>query len=78
LNWILRIGAPWKDLPQRYPLYQTCHQRFQEWSKQGTFQSILHELAEGLHECGKGTKIMAIVDASGIPFAAHVKSTSPP
>ena len=22
--WILRTGAPWKDLPDRYPPYQTC------------------------------------------------------
>ena len=29
--WILRTGAPWKDLPQRYPPYQTCHRRFQDW-----------------------------------------------
>ena len=26
--WILRTGAPWKDLPDRYPPYQTCHRRF--------------------------------------------------
>jgi len=26
--WILRTGAPWKDLPSRYPPYQTCHRRF--------------------------------------------------
>jgi transposase len=27
--WILRTGAPWADLPERYPPYQTCHRRFQ-------------------------------------------------
>ncbi|RRD66711.1 transposase, partial [Desulfovibrio sp. OH1186_COT-070] len=27
--WILRTGAPWKDLPERYPPYQTCHRWFQ-------------------------------------------------
>uniref|UniRef100_UPI003AA88383 transposase n=1 Tax=Candidatus Electronema sp. PJ TaxID=3401572 RepID=UPI003AA88383 len=27
--WVLRPGAPWKDLPERYPPYQTCHRRFQ-------------------------------------------------
>ena len=26
--WILRTGAPWKDLPPRYPPFQTCHRRF--------------------------------------------------
>ena len=29
--WILRTGAPWADLPDRYPWYQTCHRRFQQW-----------------------------------------------
>jgi transposase len=27
--WVLRTGAPWRDLPERYPSYQTCHRRFQ-------------------------------------------------
>jgi hypothetical protein len=28
--FILRTGAPWVDLPDRYPPYQTCHRRFQQ------------------------------------------------
>ena len=28
--WILRTGAPWRDLPERFPPYQACHRRFQE------------------------------------------------
>jgi transposase len=23
--WVLRTGAPWKDLPERYPSRSTCH-----------------------------------------------------
>jgi transposase len=38
--WILRTGAPWKDLPGRYPPYQTCHRRLQQWVDQGVFQRI--------------------------------------
>ncbi len=30
--WILRTGAPWKDLPPRYGSYQTCHRR-REYAK---------------------------------------------
>src|SRR5512136_3100469 len=47
--WVLRSGAPWKGVPQRYPPYQTCHRRFQQWVRQGVFQRILHELAEDLY-----------------------------
>jgi transposase len=25
--WILRTGAPWADVPDGYPSYQTCHRR---------------------------------------------------
>jgi hypothetical protein len=34
-------------------------------------------LAVGKTKRGKGTKIMAITDASGLPVAAHVESASP-
>ncbi len=27
--WVLRTGAPWRDGPEKYPSYQTCHRRFQ-------------------------------------------------
>ena len=39
--WILRTGAPYKDLPERYPPYQTCHRRFQEWIDKGIFDIAL-------------------------------------
>ena len=48
--WILRTGAPWKDLPPRFPPYQTCHRRFQAWTKKGTIEKVLQALAEHLRE----------------------------
>ena len=51
--WICRTGAPWKDLPIRYPPYQTCHRRFQEWVKQGIWIKILSRLAVDLKRRGK-------------------------
>ena len=27
--WVLRRGARWKDMPERFPPCQTCHRRFQ-------------------------------------------------
>lgn len=32
--WVMRTGAPWHDMPNRYPSYQTCHRRFQDGSAQ--------------------------------------------
>ena len=50
--WVLRTGAPWKDLPKRYPSYQTCHRRFQYWCRDDTLKRVLHALAEILRERG--------------------------
>jgi transposase len=52
--WILRTGAPWYDMPDRYPSpYQTCHRRFQQWVRTGgVFEKILQALAADLHERG--------------------------
>lgn len=50
--WILRTGAPWKDMPDRYPPYQTCHRRYQQWVQDGTLEKVLRALAKDLHERG--------------------------
>ena len=51
--WILRTGAPWQDLPERYPPYQTCHRRFQRWKQEGVMDKILLSLAQDLKERGE-------------------------
>ena len=51
--WVLRTGAQWADLPERYPPYQTCHRRFQEWERNGVLQQILETLAQDLEQRGK-------------------------
>lgn len=50
--WILRTGAPWADLPERYPPRSTCHRCFQVWSRSGVFAKILTALAEDLRDRG--------------------------
>ena len=39
--WVLRTGAPWLDLPGRYPLYQTCHLRFQRLTEDDYLAEVL-------------------------------------
>jgi transposase len=50
--WILRTGAPWRDLSERYPPYQTCHRRFQRWNEEGVLDEVLRALAEDLKDRG--------------------------
>lgn len=62
--WILRTGAPWADLPRRYPPYQTCHDRFQKWEREGVLDRILAALARDLHERGKIDLTEAFIDGT--------------
>jgi transposase len=62
--WVLRTGAPWHDLPRRYPPYQTCHRRFQQWQRSGRLDRLLERLAEDLRDRGKIDLSEAFVDAT--------------
>lgn len=62
--WVLRTGAPWADLPRRYPPPQTCHRRFQKWVKEGVLDAILRGLAEDLRTRGKLDLTEAFIDGS--------------
>ena len=62
--WILRTGAPWRDLPERYPSYQTCHRRFQSWVRNGILERILVAIAEDLRKRGGLDLTECFIDGS--------------
>ena len=64
LLWVLGTGAQWRELPKKYPPYQTCHRRFQQWVREGKLERILRVLAEELHARGKLELEEAFIDAS--------------
>jgi transposase len=51
--WILRSGARWKDLPDKFPSCQTCHRRFQAWVQDGSLRKVLEALAQDLETRGE-------------------------
>lgn len=74
--WVLRTGAPWHDLPARYPPYQTVIAASNSgnavvgWTgccnaSPKTFATAAIDLTE------------AFVDGHGLPLAVHVASASP-
>ena len=65
--FILRTGAAWADLPERYPPYQTCHRRFQQWVRSGVMRGVLDALAEDLHTRGGFDLEEAFIDGSFAP-----------
>jgi len=38
--WILRTGAPWRDLPERFRCWSTVARCFYRWQKVGIWQHL--------------------------------------
>jgi transposase len=43
--WVLRSGAPWRDLPQGFGPYTTCYNRFVRWRRAGVWKRIMEAVA---------------------------------
>jgi transposase len=44
--WVLRTGAPWRDLPPAYGKCGTVHQRFRRWRDKGIWENVLEALIQ--------------------------------
>src|SRR5271155_5357186 len=42
--WVIRSGAHWHDLPERYGKYKSVHKRFTRWAKTGVWERIFEDL----------------------------------
>ena len=42
--WVLRSGARWSDLPERYGKYKTVHKRFARWAMRGVWDQVFRIL----------------------------------
>jgi transposase len=71
--WVLGTGAQWRELPEKYPPFQTCHRRFQQWIRTGKLEEALRLLARLLYEQGRLNLEEAFVDAT---FASAKKGAS--
>ena len=65
--WILRTGAPWKDMPSRYGSYQTAHRRFQNWVTDGVFEKLLLTIAQDLKDRGGLDLSECFIDGTFVP-----------
>jgi transposase len=45
--WILRTGAPWRDLPERYGKWNTVFAPYNRWRRDGTWARILSTALDG-------------------------------
>lgn len=78
--WILRSGARWQDLPERFPPYQTfahvARLTSQNALLMGRSSSRKKGRRVGKTKRGKGTKPMAMADSSGLLLSVYTESAS--
>ena len=66
IMWILRTGAPWRDLPERLGPWQTVYHYFNEWRRQGIYDRIIEALQIRLDGNGQIDWDLWCVDGSSI------------
>jgi transposase len=68
--WVLRSGAPWRDLPEVYGPRTTCYNRFVRWRRAGIWTSIMNALAAAHDGAVK------MIDTSMVRVHQHAASIS--
>jgi transposase len=48
--WRLRVGSPWRDLPEEWGPWESVYTRFSRWSREGIWQRVLRELSQHADE----------------------------
>ncbi len=44
--WILKTGAPWRDLPKEFGPWQTVYKRFAKWTTIAAWKDLFDELVK--------------------------------
>lgn len=69
--WILRTGAPWRDLPERYGKWQSVSTRFYRWHIAGIWEQILAHLQVMADEQGRLDWEIHYVDGTVVRAHQH-------
>jgi transposase len=63
--WVLRSGAPWRDLPKTCGPRTTCYNRFVRWRQAGVWDRLMDALAAG-HDAA-----VQMIDTSVVRMHQH-------
>lgn len=69
--WVLKSGAPWRDLPERYGKVGTVSSRFYRWVKAGIWQQVLDALRQQADEAGGLDWDLHMLDATIVRAHQH-------
>lgn len=62
--WILRTGAPWRDLPDQFGSWKTVYDRFRRWAQNGFWDELLSHLQALKNRKGKIDWRLFCIDGS--------------
>jgi transposase len=69
--WVLRTGAPWRDLPERYGPVGTVSSRFYRWRAAGVWEHVLARLQAEADAKGGIDWGLHLVDATVVRAHQH-------
>ena len=64
--WVLRSGAPWRDLPDNFGPYTTCYNRFVRWRRAGVWDRLMN--IKGVDGRDIGERSDAVCDGYARPL----------
>jgi len=62
--WILRTGAPWRDLPEEFGPCKTVWRLFDQWNADGTLDKILRRLQAAFVDIGEIDQELWCIDGT--------------
>ena len=65
IEWRLRTGSPWADIPERHGPATTCYNRIVRWRKQGVWDRVFDAVSEAYDGD------LQMVDSSSIRVHQH-------
>jgi transposase len=69
--WILRTGAPWRDLPERYGNWKTVYSRFRRWQDAGIWDQVLTEIQREAAQDDQIDGAVTMIDSTSIRAHQH-------
>jgi transposase len=67
--WILRTGAPWRDLPEEFGPWGTVWDLFDKWNGDGTLDTILSRLRSSRIDAGEVDDQLWCIDGTSVRAA---------
>jgi len=76
--WILRSGARWQDLPEKFPHPSTCWRRLRDWDEQGVWLNIWRAFLSELNERQQLKWSESFLDGSFAPAKKGAQESEKP